>query len=337
MTDRTELRMAVIGASGHAARVAAPTIAAEAGARLVGIAGSSSQSAQRLAAEHPGAVGYGHLDDLLGDESVDAVWIAGPNHLHAALTESCLLAGKHVLVEKPLATTTAEAARLAEVAAATGLVAAVDYQHRFRPGHLRLHDALADGLVGRVRSVRIHRFWPYPYYPDMPADISGSWRASVSGGGGWALNDIGSHLVDLALWLSGGQARPVWSRTGNVRFTDVEAEDTALLVAETPDGATIVVETSNAMSSFPGTVEVHGDEGWARADGTFDDLGRIQTHHGVVEEFTTTSPAVYAASLADFAERVAGRRAVGATAADAVVTTRIIESAAADHLARAAV
>jgi predicted dehydrogenase len=332
----SELRMAVIGASGHAARVAAPTIAADPGARLVGVLGSSPDSGGRLAAQHPGARPYTDLSALLADDGVDGVWIAGPNHLHADLTSACLRAGKHVLVEKPLATTADEAGRTAGIAEEADRIAVVDYQHRFRPGHLWLHDRLAEGLVGRVRSVRIHRCWPYPYYPDMPADISGSWRASVADGGGWALNDIGSHLVDLALWLSGGTAVPVWSRTGNLRFTDVEAEDTALVVAETPDGATLIVETSNAMSSFPGTIEVHGDAGWVRADGTFDDTGVIATSAGERREFSTTAPAVYAASLADFLARVGGGHAVGATAAQAVATTRIVEWAARRHRGRPA-
>jgi predicted dehydrogenase len=167
----------------------------------------------------------------------------------------------------------------------------------------------------------------------MPADIGGSWRSSVDGSGGWALNDIGSHLLDLALWLLGQEAELAFSRTSNFRFEEVGAEDTAVLVADAADGTVVVIETSNAMGSFPGTVEIHGSDGWLRADGTFDDEGAVLVHDGTRHRFTTTFAAVYQEALRDFAGRVAGRPALGATAAEAVATTRIIAGAAALHRA----
>lgn len=331
MAQAAPVGLAVVGASGHAARVAAPTIAAVPGARLVGVLGSTPGSGARLAAGYPGATGYAGWEDLAADKEVTAVWVAGPNHLHPEFTERCLEAGKHVLIEKPLATRSAEAQGIADLAAARGLTVAVDYQHRFRPGHRWLLGALREGLVGEPRLVRVHRFWPYPYFPEMPSDITGSWRASIDDSGGWALNDIGSHLVDLALWLLGGEAELAFSRTANVRFPEAEAEDTAILVADTPDGAVVVIETSNAMSSFPGTVEVHGTTGWVRADGTFDDEGSALTHTGERLTFSTSWEEVYRLGLTDFLSRITGGVAIGATAAEAVATTRIVESAARAH------
>jgi 1,5-anhydro-D-fructose reductase (1,5-anhydro-D-mannitol-forming) len=325
------LRIAVVGASGHAARVAAPTIATTAGTELAGVLGSTQASGERLAARHPGARAYADWAQLEADRDTAAVWVASPNHLHPEFARRCLRAGKHVLVEKPLATRADEAQGIAELAASTGLVAAVGYQHRFRPGHRWLHGALRDGLIGRPRLLRIHRFWPYPYFPDMPADIGSSWRSSVDGSGGWALNDIGSHLVDLALWLLGQEAELAFSRTSNFRFGEVEAEDTAVLVADAADGAVVVIDTSNAMGSYPGTIDIHGSDGWLRAEGTFDDEGAVVLHDGTRHEFATSWAAVYQDALRDFADRVAGRPALGATAAEAVATTRIIAGAAARH------
>lgn len=325
------LGIAVIGASGHAARVAAPTIRFVDGAHLTGVLGSSAESGARLAAEYDGARGFADWEELALDDATEAVWIAGPNYLHAEFAERALAAGKHVLVEKPVATRGAEAERIAELAADRGLVAVVDFQHRFRAGHLWLRDRLREGAVGTPHLIRIHRFWPYPYFPDMPVDIGGSWRTSVDGSGGWALNDIGSHLVDLALWLAGGGGHLVHARTANHRFVEVAAEDTAVLVIALDDGGTVIVETSNAMSSFPGTIEVHGSGGWFRADGTFDDHAVIVSHTGERHEFVSGFEEVYRASLADFAARVHGRGGAGATAAEAVVTTRIIEAAAEAH------
>jgi len=323
---------AVVGSSGHAARVAAPAIIGSALTRLAAVFGTTFEGAQRLAATSPGASAYTDLDAMLADPTVTAVWIAGPNHLHADLAERCLEAGRHVLVEKPLATTGARATELASRAEEHGLHLGVDYQHRFRPGHLWMRDAIARGAVGTPHLVRIHRFWRYPYYPDMPASIAGSWRESAADSGGWALNDIGSHLVDLSLWLLGRPGRLVFAQTANHRFTETEAEDTAILVIDAPaehSSATVVIDTSNAMDSDAGTVEVFGSDGWLRAQGTFDDDAVIRSADGREVRFTTTASDVYRSSLEDFVRRVADLSAVGASGAEAARATALIEEAVA--------
>lgn len=331
--SRTEpIGVAVVGSSGHAARVAAPTVARTPDARLVGVLGSSPERGLSLSAEYPGARAFTDWDDLGSDPEVKAVWVAGPNATHVEFAARCLRAGRHVFVEKPLATNYREAERLRAVAEEEGRVLLVDFQHRFRGAHQWMRDAIHAGVVGTPRIIRIHRFWEYPYFPDMPADISGSWRGSSEDSGGWALNDIGSHLVDLALWLSGQDATLEFARTSNYRFEGVSSEDTALLVLNATDGATIVVETSNAMSSFPGTIEVHGLDGWLRADSTFDGGGSVLSHTGERTTFPeVTARDTYALGFADFLSALRGGPSIGATAAEAVVSIRIIERAAANH------
>ena len=316
-----------MGSSGHAARVAAPTIRRTEGSRVAGVLGSSPERGRQLTAEYPGACAYASLDGLAADDAIDAVWIAGPNAQHAAVAAACLRAGKHVLVEKPMATRQTDAEELRALADESGRTLKVGFQHRFRPGHEWLHAAVGDGRIGRVRLVRIHRFWPYPYFPGMPAELSG-WRASLEESGGWVLNDIGAHLVDLALWLAGQPASVAFARTTNFKFDQASAEDTALLVLESAGGALLTIETSNAMSSFPGTVEVHGLDGWLRAGGTFDAGGSVVTHDGERVEFPAVTAAdVYAASLRDFLAAVAGSPSRGTTAAEGAANVALIEEA----------
>jgi 1,5-anhydro-D-fructose reductase (1,5-anhydro-D-mannitol-forming) len=316
----------VIGSSGHAARVAAPAIAHSSRARLAAVVGSTQEGADRLASTAPDAKGYSDLDAMLADAAVQAVWVAGPNHLHADVAERCLDAGRHVLVEKPIATSAGRAAALTDLAQERGLQLGVDYQHRFRPGHRWMREAIAGGVVGTPHLVRIHRNWRYPYYPDMPASIAGSWRESAVDSGGWALNDIGSHLVDLSLWLVDEPGALAFARTANRRFTDVEAEDSAVLVIDAGP-ATVVIDTSNALDSFPGTVEIFGSDGWIRAEGTFDDEGIVRSSAGDEVRFATTAVEVYRACFEDFLDRIAGSPGVGATGRDATTTTEIIEAA----------
>jgi predicted dehydrogenase len=324
--------LAVVGSSGHAARVSAPTIAAAPGARLIGVLGSAPERGRALAADHPGCRAYPDLDELCADPEVEAVWIAGPNDRHVEHATACLAAGKHVLLEKPMATTLAGAQRLLGFSLDTELILTVGFQHRFRPGHLWLHDALEHGFVGEVGLVRIHRFWPFPYFPGMSSDPAQSWRSSLRQSGGWALNDIGSHLIDLAQWLIGAPARLAFARTVNLKFRDAGAEDTAVLVLDAGADATLTIETSNAMSSFPGTIEIHGSGGWVRAEGTFDGGGTILTHAGDRHDLPDVSAdEVYDRAFVDFLGAIHGLPAMGATARQAADTVAIVEAAVAGH------
>jgi 1,5-anhydro-D-fructose reductase (1,5-anhydro-D-mannitol-forming) len=324
--------VAIVGSSGHAARIAAPVVAATPGARLAGVLGSTPERGHRLARDYERARAYAGWEDLLADDGADAVWIAGPNHLHASFAQRCMRAGKHVLLEKPMATTHADAQALVALDRELPVLLAVGFQHRFRPAHRWLREALSEGLVGDVRSVRVHRFWPYSYFEDMPADAS--WRTSPDASGGWALNDIGAHLIDLAAWLLDARPHLAFAHTTNHRFRDVATEDTALLALETDRGAVISIETSNAMASFPGTIEVHGLAGWARADGTFDGGGAIACHDGQTRRFDdVTSADVYAAELRDFLAALDGAPSGNATAQEAADNVAIVEAAVAAHRA----
>jgi predicted dehydrogenase len=327
--------IALVGSSGHAARVAAPAIAENEHATFVGVLGSTPARGQELADSYPGTGAYRDWDELTHDPAVQAVWVAGPNHRHVEFASECLRAGKHVLLEKPMATTAGGAAELVELVEGAGLVLKVAFQHRFRPAHRWLRDALGGGLVGEPRLARVHRFWRYPYFPGMPEDPSGSWRSSLADSGGWALNDIGSHLIDLALWLIGSEdGKLIRADTRNFKFDGVGAEDTALLSIESKAGALITIETSNAMASFPGTIEVHGLDGWVRAEGTFDGGGSIVTHAGERHEpdgVELTQPSRWA--LDDFLAGLRGEPTIGASAREAAANVAIVAAAAEAHRA----
>jgi predicted dehydrogenase len=324
--------MAVVGSSGHAARVAVPAILRSGDASLVGVLGSTAERSKSLAAEHEGCAAYRVTDELFADRAVDAVWIASPNQTHVDYARACLEAGRHVLVEKPLATTSDDARAVQATAEERGLTVKVGLQHRFRPPHTWLRNELEHARLGRLSLLRIHRCWPYPYFPEMPADPSSTWRLSPEASGGWALNDIGSHLVDIALWLAGEPAVLVHAETANFSFVDVPVEDTAILLLRTASGAILTIETSNAFGSYPGTIEVHGTKGWLRADGTFDGGGIVLDDHGDRMTFPQVTPdQVHDAMLADFVAAVRGEPSRGATAADGAANVALIEQATAQH------
>jgi predicted dehydrogenase len=329
VTAAPPLRFGVIGTSGHATRIAVPTLAVSPGAVLLGAAGSRPERSAGLAKRHDLERSYASVDALLGDPDVDAVWICSPNHLHAAHVARCAAAGKHVLVETPLAPSVRAPAAAIDAARRAGVTLGVGYQHRFRPAHRRLLDLVRGGAVGEVGLVRIHRFWRWPYYADMDTAGPPAWRRSPAESGGWVTNDLGSHLIDLVLWLTGLPATLAGAALATQRFA-VETEDTAALLLSLGGAAIGVVETSAANASPGSRIEIYGDGGWIRAEDTLTGEGRIVTSAG--EEARFPAPAAcepYAAEVADFVGAVRGQPSMGAGGGDGAAVVALLEAASA--------
>src|SRR4051794_33134886 len=176
------------------------------GVTVVGLLGSSPGRGRPLAGRLGIGRVYTDLDDLLGDPAVGAVHVASPNACHFAQARAALLAGKHVVCEKPLATTSAETSALVELATSRpGRAAAVNYNARFYPLCHEMHARVARGDVGRVLSVT------GSYTQDWllkPEDYN--WRVEPDGGTNLrAVADIGTHWMDLAQFVVGRPIRSV--------------------------------------------------------------------------------------------------------------------------------
>ena len=129
---------------------------------------------------------------LLADPDVDAVYIPLPNHLHAGWAIAAAEAGKHVLCEKPLAMTSADAVRIVETAERHGVVLMEAFMYRLHPTWQAVRDLVASGRIGRLMAVQS---W-FSYFNDDPADIR-----NIAEYGGGALYDIGCYEVNLSRML----------------------------------------------------------------------------------------------------------------------------------------
>jgi predicted dehydrogenase len=202
---RTPLRIGIAGTGfvgavhAHAAR--------RAGARIVGVAASSSASAKeaalRVGAEHA----FPDAEALVAAPDVDVVHICTPNHLHRPLAEAALAAGKHVVCEKPLALGRSDAQRLCRVAEAAGVVATVPFVYRFYP-LVREARARVGGAAGDIGPIRlIHGTYLQDWLSTANDD---SWRVDASlGGTSRAFADIGSHWCDLVEFVTGDRLAAV--------------------------------------------------------------------------------------------------------------------------------
>lgn len=195
------------------------------------IAGLASSTPERsaAAAERIGAERAMTADELLADPSITVVHVCTPNATHAEYASRALAAGKHVICEKPIGATLAEAERMADEARASGLVTAVPFINRFYPLARETRDRLAED-AGAVTTV------VGSYLQDwLLEDGDDDWRVDAAvGGASRAFGDIGSHLVDLLEFTTGERIVSIRARTGRLHATraghPVDTEDTVAAV-----------------------------------------------------------------------------------------------------------
>ncbi len=170
-----------------------------AGAVVRGVSASSPQRAEEVAQAWDVPRAYRDIEEVIADPQVQVVHVCTPNHLHRAMAQAALEAGKHVICEKPLATTLEDARALAALAASTGLVATVPFVYRYHPVVREARARIAQGALGPLRLIH------GSYLQDWLLDpASNNWRVDPAlGGASRVFADIGSHWCDLVEWVSG--------------------------------------------------------------------------------------------------------------------------------------
>jgi glucose-fructose oxidoreductase len=181
------------------------------GARNIGIVGLVSgdgPKARQTAHEHgvplSAAYDYADFDRIADDDRIDAVHICLPVGLHAEYAERALAAGKHVLCEKPLATSSAEAHRLVDIAARRGLILIPAYRAWFSAHVQEIRRRVAERTHGALVAIDAHKGFRMQLPPT-------NWRFDPALAGGGCLYDIGVYSVQLCRWLAGGPPRRVFA------------------------------------------------------------------------------------------------------------------------------
>ncbi len=241
MTDTTPLRVGVVGTGAVAQLIHLPLLTERRDVEVVALADPDELRVDTIARRYD-IPKVDSVEELLGGFEVDAVVLCTPNHLHAEMAVAVLEAGRHVLVERPLATDVAGARRIVDAAEAAGRVALPGMSHRFRPDVAALKAFVSSGRLGRIYAARAA--WMNRAVPMRRI----GWRQRIDSAGGGALMDLGTQAIDLLLWVL-GQPR-VTRVTAMASRADLEVEDAATVVMETEDGAALTVEVSwNFFSS----------------------------------------------------------------------------------------
>ena len=255
-----KLRVAIIGCGGIANGKHLPSLKKLEQVEMVAFCDIEIKKAEKAAIEYgtPEAAVYKNYKQLLEDESIDVVHVLTPNISHAEISIASMEAGKHVMCEKPMAKTSEEAKLMVETAERTGKKLTIGYNNRFRPDSQYLHNVCKQGDLGEVYYARAHAI------RRRAVPTWGVFLDEEKQGGG-PLIDIGTHALDLTLWMMNnykpksvmgttyhklGQkkdAANAWGSWDPEKFT---VEDSAFGFITMENGATIVLESSWALNTL---------------------------------------------------------------------------------------
>ncbi|MDH3271156.1 MAG: Gfo/Idh/MocA family oxidoreductase [Gemmatimonadota bacterium] len=254
MNEDDPTRIGIIGAGAISQIVHLPIFVERHDVEVVALADTDVHKAETLSRRY-GVPIVLDAEELLALDEIDAVVVCTPNHLHEEMAVEALGAGKHVLVERPLATTSEGAARVIEAAKASERVLSVGLPHRFRPEVIALRSFVLGEQMGDLYAVRAS--WLTRSTPMARS----TWRHDPNIAGGGALIDLGIPALDLCMWTI--DFPTVKRVTCVLAGPDAGVEYSATLFMETEEGLAITVEVSNRL--FAGEdryyMRVMGDDG----------------------------------------------------------------------------
>jgi UDP-N-acetyl-2-amino-2-deoxyglucuronate dehydrogenase len=230
-------------------------------AKLVGVSSRNGERAREISLRE-GCAWTASYTDLLSNPDVDIVCLTTSSGSHARIGLDVLNAGKHLLVEKPIAMRTAEADRLIRLADEKGLTISVVSQRRFEEQHQLVHNIVSEGRIGKLLLIEIS----CPYFRTQAYYDSADWRGTIAEDGG-ALMNQGIHSIDLMLWL-GGPVRSVYGKIAT-QTHKMEAEDIGLALLKFENGAMGTIMSSTSIHpGFAPSLNLYGEHGTITIEGT---------------------------------------------------------------------
>jgi predicted dehydrogenase len=270
-----------------------PAYAAASEAELAAVVSGHRETAEAAARKFGNPRVLSSWEDAVADPEIDAIDICTPNALHAPIAIAAAESGKHVIVEKPMATTLEDADAMVAAARKAGVVLMVAHNLRFVPVYHAMHDAVASGAIGRpfsARGVFMHagpdEFWG--------ATADWFWEKDAAGGG--SLLDLGIHMIDLLRWMIGRPVLEVVAMTSRV-LKPTFADDNAFVLMRFEGDVLASVQSSWSARPFPDRqITIHGERGHIAMGRSAEEPLVIHLRDGegstrVVPEIPAASPA----------------------------------------------
>ena len=265
------VRWGIAGCGWVARDYVAPAMATSPTAHLAALCDPDASALARIAGDSAEVARGADMEDFLATPGLEAVYVATPNHLHRPIVEAAARAGKHVLCEKPMATSLADAEAMVAVCRENGVRYATAFDQRFQARHRRLRALVNDGRLGDITAVRVHyACWtPADWSPPTTEGTHDNWRVDPARAGGGAFIDLAPHGLDLVQMLLGEplvETRCLLQR----RVFDYPVDDGAALIGRFRSGALLLLNVAyNCPDHFPRrTLEVIGTRAMAIARDT---------------------------------------------------------------------
>ena len=320
-----KLRWGVIGAGGIADRRTIPGMMLANNAELIAVMEINMELAEKSRAKWGCKRAYDSEAALLADPEIDAVYIASPVVLHAKQAMMAADAGKHILIEKPLAMTSEEGQKVVDYCESKGVKIAAGLMMRFGAYVMAMKQAIADGKIGRpVSGFSQFTCW----YPDMP----NCWRQQKKNGGGGAFVDMGVHCIDLIQNILGTTCDKVSALIDTKTFK-YEVDDSASVLMHLRNGCNAYVEANFNIpdAAAKWRLEFYGTKGCITANDTIHqlDTGSVEVtlEDGSHPEITADFTNLYTKEIESFSDSIINGTPVLVPLSDGVQVQEIVEAA----------
>ncbi|TMJ12702.1 MAG: Gfo/Idh/MocA family oxidoreductase [Bacillati bacterium ANGP1] len=241
----------VVGLGIHAVGRMLPVLRRSRRARLIGVY-SRRQDVTHDIAARCGVRGYETFDDVLRDPEIQVVYLATPHDVHAEQTLRCAAAGKHVLVEKPMALSVEDAAAMVRACAGAGVQLYVGFHLRFHPAHRQARAVVASGQIGDL--VWAEARWLSFRDPDT------GWRLDPHRSGGTLLTARGVHLIDLIRYVCRAEFRTISGLSDGLR-PEHPADDLTAAMGTLSSGGVAHLVCSRLVPGAVNSLEIYGTHG----------------------------------------------------------------------------
>jgi predicted dehydrogenase len=234
--------------------------------QITGLVSGHRDKAERIAAQYgvpkSSIYSYEEMDKFRDNKTIDAVYVALPNSMHAEYTIRSAKAGKHVLCEKPMSTTVSEAEAMIAACKAAQVQLMIAYRLHYEPLNLKAVKLIRDGALGRVQT--INGAFGFNAAP-------GAWRLNKALAGGGSLFDVGIYVLNASRYLTGEEPVRFTAVTSTIdqdgRFSTME--ENVSWTTKFPSGI-VATGSSTYGAKMPGYFKVFGSKGWMEMGPAFD-------------------------------------------------------------------
>ncbi len=319
----SKLRVGVLG-FGFIGKIHAKAVENSSTGELAGLWTQPDKTLSEAKSIHPGTPLFATPEEMIASPDVDAVVIGLPNSFHHSLALKAIEAGKHILVEKPMAMTLEESLEMASLAQKRGVALMVAHMWRFDREVRAVRELVASGQLGdivKTKSYGIHENWG-------PA----GWFVQKKLAGGGALIDMGVHAIDTTRYLLGDPNPVSVYAVVETRYGDYDVDDSGILVIRWDNGVTSVIESgwwNTHMDGPEASTQLFGKKGYARV---FPTLAKFSSGQ---EPWLPRFPVrmdhceqpMYDLQMVEFLEAAQGKRTPIPGAAEGLVVMKICKAA----------